>query len=76
MKNLRFVWKAREDGSEIIYGGQPVAGAGYFVPPTIIRANSPDDVLMKEETFGPIGTFLGYDDEEELIEMMNSTRLV
>ncbi len=37
---------------------------------------SPNDVLMKEETFGPIGTFLSYDDEEELIEMMNSTHLV
>lgn len=28
---------------------------------------------MKEETFGPVGTFLSYDDEEELIEQMNST---
>lgn len=72
-KILGLFEKARQEGSEIIYGGQPIAGAGYFVPPTIIRANSPDDVLMKEETFGPIGTFLSYDDEEELIEMMNST---
>ncbi|QLQ98064.1 aldehyde dehydrogenase family protein [Providencia alcalifaciens] len=72
-KILSLFEKARQDGSEIIYGGQPIAGAGYFVPPTIIRAKSPDDVLMKEETFGPIGTFLAYDDEEELIKMMNST---
>lgn len=72
-KILSLFEKARQDGSEIIYGGQPIAGAGYFVPPTIIRANSPEDALMKEETFGPVGTFLSYDDEEQLIEMMNST---
>ena len=72
-KILSLFDKARQDGCEIIYGGEPVAGAGYFVPPTIIRANSPDDALMKEETFGPIGTFLSYDNEDELIRLMNST---
>lgn len=51
-KILALFEKARQEGNEIIYGGQPIAGTGYFVPPTIIRANSPDDALMKEETFG------------------------
>ncbi|MCW2256408.1 phenylacetaldehyde dehydrogenase [Providencia alcalifaciens] len=72
-KILGLFEKARQEGSEIIYGGEAIVGTGYFVPPTIIRANSPDDTLMKEETFGPVGTFLSYDDEEELIEQMNST---
>lgn len=72
-KILNLFAQARKDGSEIIYGGHPIAGAGYFVEPTIIRANSPDDTLMKEETFGPVGTFLSYDDEEELIKQMNNT---
>lgn len=72
-KILNLFEQAKQDGNQIIYGGCPIDGTGYFVEPTIIRANSPDDTLMKEETFGPIGTFLSYDDEEELIKQMNST---
>ncbi|SFU69880.1 aldehyde dehydrogenase family protein [Xenorhabdus koppenhoeferi] len=72
-KILSLFEQARQDGCEIVYGGYALEGPGFFVAPTIVRANSPEDTLMKEETFGPIGTFLSYDDEEELITMMNST---
>ncbi|AOM41280.1 aldehyde dehydrogenase family protein [Xenorhabdus hominickii] len=72
-KILSLFEKARQEGNEIVYGGHVLEGAGFFVAPTIIKANSADDTLMKEETFGPIGTFLSYDDEEELITMMNAT---
>ncbi|CDH26540.1 phenylacetaldehyde dehydrogenase [Xenorhabdus bovienii str. kraussei Becker Underwood] len=72
-KILSLFEKARQDGSEIVYGGHALEGEGFFVAPTIIRAKSAEDTLMQEETFGPIGTFLSYDDEEELIVMMNAT---
>lgn len=72
-KILKLFAQARSDGSEIIYGAESLAGAGYFVLPTIIRAHSSKDRLMQEETFGPVGTFLAYDDENELISMINNT---
>ncbi|KMJ44654.1 aldehyde dehydrogenase [Xenorhabdus khoisanae] len=72
-KTLSLFEKARQEGSEIVYGGHALERKGFFVMPTVIRANSAEDTLMKEETFGPIGTFLSYDDEEELIAMMNAT---
>src|SRR3546814_7855839 len=34
---------------------------------------SRNDTLLHEETFGPIATFLPYDSEEELLELMNDT---
>ncbi|MCE1781759.1 aldehyde dehydrogenase family protein, partial [Enterobacter hormaechei] len=72
-KILSLFEQARQEGSEIVYGGHALAGPGFFVAPTVIRANSPEDSLMKEETFGPVGTFLSYNDEEELVGLMNST---
>ncbi|MDX8000878.1 aldehyde dehydrogenase family protein [Xenorhabdus sp. Reich] len=72
-KILSLFEKARQEGCEIVYGGHALEGPGYFVAPTIVRAKSTEDTLMKEETFGPIGAFLSYDDEEELIGMMNDT---
>ncbi|WP_338803754.1 aldehyde dehydrogenase family protein [Xenorhabdus griffiniae] len=72
-KILSMFETARQEGNEIVYGGYALEGPGFFVAPTVIKANSVKDTLMNEETFGPIGTFLSYDDEEELITMMNAT---
>lgn len=65
--------KARSEGSQIIHGGRLLEGPGCYVEPTVILANSVDDSLLNEETFGPVATFLPYDDEEQLIALMNAS---
>lgn len=65
--------KARAEGSQIVCGGEALDGPGFFVAPTAIRANGPHDALMREETFGPVGTFLAYEDEEQMIAMINDS---
>lgn len=65
--------QARAEGSQIICGGHALAGPGFFVAPTAIRAKGSDDTLMREETFGPVGTFLAYHDEEQMISMINDS---
>ena len=65
--------KARAEGSTIIHGGNLIDGPGCYVEPTVILANSPKDSLMTEETIGPVATFLAYDDEEELVALMNDS---
>lgn len=72
-KILALFDKARQEGNEIVYGGNALQGPGFFVEPTIIRAKSAQDLLMREETFGPVCTFLAYEDEEELVAMMNDS---
>ncbi|MDO6749870.1 aldehyde dehydrogenase family protein, partial [Gilvimarinus sp. 1_MG-2023] len=51
----------------------PVNGKGYFVQPTIVQVNSANDTLMQEETFGPILSFMAYEEEDELISLINNT---
>jgi len=65
--------KARACGDTIVHGGKALDRPGYFVEPTIIRAHSAQSALLHEETFGPVGTFLAYDDEDELLELFNGT---
>lgn len=72
-KVLGLIERARSEGNRIVCGGGSAGGPGFFVAPTAIVANGPQDTLMREETFGPVGTFLGYDDEEQLLTMMNDT---
>ncbi|MCG8295188.1 aldehyde dehydrogenase family protein [Pseudomonas entomophila] len=64
---------ARAEGSQIIHGGRIGEGPGCFVEPTVILANSAQDSLLNQETFGPVATFLPYDDEDELLQLMNAT---
>jgi len=64
---------ARTEGSQIIHGGRVGDGPGCFVEPTVILAKSANDTLLNQETFGPVATFLPYDDEDELLQLMNAT---
>ncbi|SME96443.1 MULTISPECIES: aldehyde dehydrogenase family protein [unclassified Pseudomonas] len=68
-----FFKQARSEGNAIIYGGEAIDRPGYFVKPTVIRVDTARASLLNEETFGPIGTFLAYDDEEELLNLFNDT---
>ncbi|MGJ8517773.1 aldehyde dehydrogenase family protein [Carnimonas bestiolae] len=64
--------KARQEGDQVITGGHVLDRPGCYVAPTIIRAHSPNASLLHEETFGPVGTFIGYDTEQQLVEAMNA----
>jgi phenylacetaldehyde dehydrogenase len=72
-KIMAFFAKAREQGGEVVYGGEAANAEGYFVKPTAIRAKSQHDAIMSEETFGPVGSFLAYETVDELVGYMNDT---
>lgn len=70
-KVLHLIDKARAEGGEIIYGGQALAGNGFFIQPTAIRVTNFDSCIMQEETFGPVGCFIAYDDEQQALQQIN-----
>ncbi|WP_431813640.1 aminobutyraldehyde dehydrogenase [Kocuria sp. cx-455] len=56
----------------VVTGGKPVAGSeGFFVEPTVISGVHQDDVLVQEETFGPVLTVQSFSSEEEAVELSN-----
>jgi phenylacetaldehyde dehydrogenase len=73
LKLGEFFAKARTENNTIIHGGNLIDRPGCYVEPTVILANTVNDTLLNEETFGPIATFFPYDSEEELLELMNNT---
>jgi acyl-CoA reductase-like NAD-dependent aldehyde dehydrogenase len=71
-KLLGLIAEARAKGT-IVAGGEPVAGEGYFIAPTIVR-DLPDDArLVREEQFGPILPVLAYDDLDDAIARANDS---
>ncbi len=63
--------KAKEEGGEILYGGNSIdKNNGAYVEPTIIKVKS-DFNIVKEETFAPILYVMSYDTLDEAINMHN-----
>jgi acyl-CoA reductase-like NAD-dependent aldehyde dehydrogenase len=71
-KALGYLDDARASGT-IVAGGEPVAGPGYFVRPTIVR-DIPDTArLVREEQFCPVLPVLSYDEIDDAVGRANST---
>ncbi|HSO24368.1 MAG TPA: aldehyde dehydrogenase family protein, partial [Chondromyces sp.] len=63
--------KVREQGGEILYGGGRPERPGFFVEPTIVKAQ-PDLAIAREETFAPILYVFEFENLEQAIAMHNS----
>jgi aldehyde dehydrogenase (NAD+) len=56
----RAVAEALAAGGELVCGGNPLGGQGFFVEPTIIRKAQNDWPVVQRETFAPILYILTY----------------
>ena len=69
----RLVADAKERGATATTGGAPLAGRGYFYPPTVLRDVPAAADLAHAEIFGPIAAVQRFDTEEEAIRLANDT---
>ena len=73
---LEYVNVAVDEGGEILTGGAPPQRAelanGYYVAPTVVRAN-PESRVCREEVFGPFVTVSPFRDENEALAIANGT---
>ena len=70
---------AREEGGEILVGGERVSPEGrckngYFLTPALIRGLSHSATTNQEEIFGPVASVLTFKDEEEALHLANGVR--
>ena len=61
---------AREQGGEVLVGGERIDRPGYFVTPAIVRAQAKMPIVA-EETFAPILYVMTYKDLDEAITNHN-----
>jgi len=58
-------------GGEILYGGKPIAGSGFYVEPTIARVKNDWDIVQNE-TFAPILYIIEFEELDEALELHNA----
>ena len=68
---LNAIDRAKQEGGEVVYGGDVIEGKGCFVNPTIIKAENSFNIVQ-EETFAPILYIITYSNLDEAINLHNS----
>ncbi len=61
------------DGAEVAYTGTAPSGPGFWLPPTVVLADSPGQRIWREEIFGPVVAVLPFDDEAEAVQLANDS---
>lgn len=69
-----FVERAKAAGHmEIVAGGQPGSGGGFFYAPTVVAGARQDDEIVRKEVFGPVVSVTRFADVEQAISWANDS---
>ncbi len=69
----RHIEDAVSKGASIIAGGNRHAKGFTFYEPTVLRDVTPDMLIARDETFGPVAPLFKFHTEEEAVQMANDT---
>ncbi|MEX2645230.1 MAG: aldehyde dehydrogenase family protein [Gaiellaceae bacterium] len=69
-----FVEQGREEGAEVVLGGEPADGLGAFYLPTVLAGVENRMVVAQEEIFGPVVTVIPFEDERDAIRIANDVK--
>lgn len=68
-----WVDEAIAEGAQLVAGGEPHDGEGFFLSPTVLTGVPATATLVREEIFGPVAPIATFSTEEEAIALANDT---
>jgi acyl-CoA reductase-like NAD-dependent aldehyde dehydrogenase len=69
-----YVEKGRDEGAEVVLGGEPGEGKGAFYPPTVLAKVDSAMTVAQEEIFGPVVTVTPFEDEKGAVQIANDVK--
>jgi aldehyde dehydrogenase (NAD+) len=75
-QNLEYVHLGREQGAQLLCGGDRIQGAtdGYFMAPALFADCDNSMQISRDEIFGPVAALIPAHDYEEALALANDTR--
>jgi aminobutyraldehyde dehydrogenase len=58
---------------EVVTGGKPAAGSGFYYEPTVVAGARQEDEIVRNEVFGPVLSVTPFDDVEQAIAWANDS---
>lgn len=71
-KVLSALKRARDEGGNVLCGGEAMQRPGWFVTPTVIDGLGPDCASNRDEIFGPVVTLQPFDNDDEALALANA----
>lgn len=74
-QDLEYVEIGKEDGAELICGGEEISGdtPGYYLSPALFIGADNNMRISREEIFGPVACVIKVDNYEEALTVANDT---
>ncbi len=69
----RSVVRGYVEEADVAFTGSVPDGPGFWVPPTVVLADTPDQRIWREEVFGPVVAVMPFDDEADAVARANDT---
>ncbi len=60
-------------GARIACGGKRVEGSGFFFEPTVLLDATPEMLIARDETFGPVAPLFLFKEDREAVALANDT---
>lgn len=75
LERVQSIAKGSAEGARLVRGGGRPAHLprSFFVEPTVFSEFKPDMTIAREEIFGPVVSFIDYQDEADLIAKANAS---
>ena len=73
LKVEEHVKDALAKGARIVVGGDRHSAGDNFFTPTVLADTTPDMLIFREETFGPVAPLFRFKTDQEAIDMANDT---
>lgn len=70
---LGYIKKGKEEGANVLAGGERAFDKGYFVKPTIFADVTDEMTISREEIFGPVVAVYPFDTVDEVIKRANDS---
>ncbi|UNK50044.1 aldehyde dehydrogenase [Lysobacter sp. S4-A87] len=71
-KVMAALQRARDEGGQVLCGGNALERPGWFVAPTVIDGLGPDCASNREEIFGPVVTLQPFDNDAVALALANA----
>ena len=72
-KVVSLVEDAVGKGAQVLIGGKPTNGKGFFYPATVITKVPDNAQLLREEIFGPVAAIQTFKSEDDVVARANDT---
>ncbi|MDQ3039849.1 MAG: aldehyde dehydrogenase [Pseudomonadota bacterium] len=72
-KVLSAITRAKDEGGNVLCGGNAIDRPGWYVMPTVIEGLGPECATNREEIFGPVVTLQAFDDDAEALALASAS---